>query len=49
MLADASNLADRDPEMAATLFTRWLTMKAEQPLAELALSKEKYETLMQTL
>jgi len=49
MLLDACKLAEADPDMALTLFTRWLTMKAEQPLTELSVTQEQYQTLMTNL
>lgn len=49
MLQDASKLLESDQEMAGTLFSRWLTMKSEQPSAEVSISQAEYLRLMDTL
>jgi len=35
--------------MAATLFTRWLTMKSEQPVVEVSLEQAQFKQLMERL
>jgi len=35
--------------MAATLLTRWLTMKSEQPVVEVSLAQAQFKQLMERL
>jgi len=49
MLQDASKILNADEEMASTLFSRWLTMKSEQPSVEVCISRAEYVVLMDKL
>jgi hypothetical protein len=49
MLSDAIKILDKDPEMAATIFTRWLTMNSENTLKQLPISQSEFHTLTKTL
>jgi len=49
MLQDALKVLDSDVDMAATLFTRWLTMKSEQPVVEVSLTRAQFKLLMERL
>jgi hypothetical protein len=49
MLQDAVKMVESNVEFASTLFTRWLTMKSEQPIAKVSIEQKEFKHLLDSL
>lgn len=49
MLQDAVKLLESDQEMSLTIFSRWLSMKSEQPISKVSITQTEFKHLMDSL